>query len=57
MPVSLVYFFSHFSSRPKLWQGQGVVPVLCGVKMDYNLLDPFYVCLAMKIHKTLGMVG
>lgn len=35
----------------------GLVPVLCGVKKDHNLLDPFYVCLAWKIHKPLGVVG
>jgi hypothetical protein len=35
----------------------GLVHVLCGVKKDYNLLEPFYVCLAGKIHKPLGVVG
>lgn len=35
----------------------GLVPVLYGIKKDYNLLDPFYVCLARTIHKPLGMVG
>lgn len=35
----------------------GISACFMWCKKYCNLLDPFYVCLARKIHKPLGMAG